>query len=111
MKTRALLVLPFVIGAISASAQPITIDENGHGTNSIFGAQPGFPVPFQVGPDPSGGIVGLPVLMYSLGYRVYAGDLELVANDRASDLIRFYTPAGNTSLIIFYSDNDGDGAL
>jgi hypothetical protein len=70
-------------------------------------------VPFQVGPDPSGGIIGQPVLMYSIGYRVNQGDLALVGNFGSFDLIRFYTPAGgtNSSLIIFYSDNDGDGAL
>jgi hypothetical protein len=113
MKTKGLLILPLGIWAVSVSAQPLTLDENGHGTNTILGLQPGLPVPFQVGPDPSGGIIGQPVLMYSIGYRVYQGDVALMGNFGASDLIRFYTPAGgtNSSLIIFYSENDGDGAL
>jgi len=113
MKTKGLFLLPLLVCALAASAQPLTLDENGHGTNTIFGIQPGLPVAFQVGPDPSGGIIGLPVLMYSIGYRVYPGDVALVANSGITDLIRFYTPAGSTnhSLIIFYSENDGDGAL
>ena len=113
MKTKVFLIFPLAICAVSVSAQPITVDENGHGTNTILGAQPGFSISFHVGPDPSGGVVGTPVLMYSLGYRVYAGDVALVGNFGPSDLIRFYTPAvsTNASLIIFYSDIDGDGAL
>ena len=112
MKTKGLFLLPLAVWAISVSAQPLTLDENGHGTNTVFGIQPGLPVPFQVGPDPSGGIIGQPVLMYFMSYRVYAGDVELVGNSGPTDLIRFVTPPGtNTSLIIFYSNNDGDGAL
>jgi hypothetical protein len=62
-----------------------------------------------VGPDPSGGVVGVPVLMYTLPFGVVPGDVLLTDQAGAnqfSDVIRFWNPTGNAnqSLIIFYSD-------
>lgn len=64
-----------------------------------------------VGADPSGGIVGAPVLMYSLPFGVVPGDVLLTdvpggGVNQYSDVIRFWNPNGspNQSLIIFYSD-------
>lgn len=82
----------------------ITFDENGRG--DLNGAL----LPFNVGPDPSGGIAA-PVLIYTLPFLVTPGDVGLLETNLTtappSDLIRFITPAGaNHSLAIFYSDNN-----
>jgi hypothetical protein len=62
-----------------------------------------------VGTDPSGGIAGVPVLIYTLPFGVLPGDVLLtdqVGANQFSDVIRFWNPTGNAnqSLIIFYSD-------
>jgi hypothetical protein len=107
----SLLTLAASTGALVA--QPFSIDENGNGIDYLdIVATPPFtaPLPFTVGPDPSRGIVGAPVLIYSLPYLLTAGDVGLVEPGQStlSDLIRFYNaPGANHSVIIFYSDIDG----
>lgn len=96
-------------------AQPFMFDENGNGIDYVVPvAIPPvtFPMPFSVGPDPSGGITGANVLIYTLPALVTPGDVGLVEPGQSalSDLIRFYNaPGANNSVIIFYSDIDSDG--
>ena len=58
---------------------------------------------------PSGGIAGVPVLIYTLPFLVNPGDVGLLESGaQISDLIRFYNaPGANHTLLIFYSDADG----
>lgn len=117
MKTLLKSFLPPILAlAVSAGtlvAQPFTIDENGHGIDyEVPTAMPPItaPLPFTLAPDPSGGITGANVLIYSLPYLVAPGDVGLVepGGSAISDLIRFYNPLGaNHTEIIFYSDIDG----
>ncbi len=106
-------VLALAASAGTLAAQPFSIDENGNGIDYLdIMAVPPFtaPLPFTVAPDPSGGITGSGVLIYSLPTLVTAGDVGLVAPGQSaiSDLIRFYNaPGANHSVIIFYSDIDG----
>jgi hypothetical protein len=94
-----------VVSANAVFAQYVlTFDENGHGTVN------GQPLGFTVGPDPTGGILSSPVLMYTLPFDTQPGDVSLLEpaspNAPISDVIRFFepTPGGPTSLLIFYSD-------
>ncbi len=108
-------VLALAVSAGTLAAQPFTIDENGHGIDyEVPTAQPPItaPLPFTMAPDPSGGIIGVNVLIYSLPYPylVTPGDVGLVepGGSAISDLIRFYNaPGANHTEIIFYSDIDG----
>jgi hypothetical protein len=107
---KAVIVLSFVL-AVSANtlfAQPYSFDENGNGTQLI--AFNPFSLPFEVAPDPSGGITNSPVLIYFLGAPVVSGDVALIepAQSIISKLLRFFTPAGGSnSDVIFYSQVDG----
>jgi len=107
---KAIIVLSFVL-AVSANtlfAQPYSFDENGNGTQFIA-LQP-FSLPFEVAPDPSGGITNSPVLIYVLGAPVVSGDVALMEPGQStiSKLLRFFTPAGGgNSDVIFYSQVDG----
>jgi hypothetical protein len=97
----------FVISATKLFAQPYSLDENGNGFQYIE-LNP-FPMPFEVAPDPSGGISTSPVLIYSLGAPVVSGDVALMEPDGSTiaDLLRFFTPAGGgNSDVIFYSQVD-----
>jgi len=113
MKTLLKSFLPPVL-ALAASAgtlvaQPFSIDENGNGIDYVAYAFT-TPLPFTIGPDPSGGIASSDVLMYTLPYLVTPGDVGLVEPGQSaiSDLIRFFNaPGANHSVIIFYSDIDG----
>jgi hypothetical protein len=99
------------ISMISATAlfgqtPTVTVDENGHGFYN------GNPLPFAVGPDPSGGLAAN-VLIYTLPFQVSPGDVALIepnqsgTNATISDLVRFFTPTGGgPSELIFYSDKD-----
>ena len=74
---KSIIKILFVIGftcamtAVSSFAQVITFDENG---NANFG---GNPLPFLVGPDPSGGLT-VNVLVYQLPFLVTPGDVGLL---------------------------------
>ena len=113
LKSLLLTILTLSVPTAALVAQPFSIDENGNGIDYLdILASPPFtaPLPFTVGPDPSRGIVGAPVLIYSLPMLVTAGDVGLVEPGQStlSDLIRFYNaPGANHSVIIFYSDIDG----
>ncbi len=113
LKPLLLSILTLAVSTGALVAQPFSIDENGNGIDYLdIVATPPFtaPLPFTVGPDPSGGIVGAPVLSYSLPYLGTAGDVGLVepGESSPSDLIRFYNaPGANHSVVIFYSDIDG----
>ncbi len=113
LKPLLLSVLTLAASTVALVAQPFSIDENGNGIDYLDAvATPPFtaPLPFTVGPDPSGGIAGAPVLIYTLPYLGTAGDVGLVEPGQSSlsDLIRFYNaPRANHSVIIFYSDIDG----
>lgn len=109
MKTSSAATL--LILAVSAGplfAQPYSLDENGDGTlgSPLIGGP--FPMPFEVAPDPTGGITNSPVLIYSLDSLVVSGDLALMNSDgTVADLLRFFTPAGTEqSVVIFYSRAD-----
>lgn len=107
---KAIIVLSFVL-AVSAKtlfAQPYSFDENGNGTQ-LIAYQP-FTLPFEVAPDPSGGIINSPVLIYLLGAPVVSGDVALMEPGQStiSKLLRFFTSAGGVnSDVIFYSQVDG----
>ncbi|HEV2327885.1 MAG TPA: hypothetical protein VGY56_03745 [Verrucomicrobiae bacterium] len=105
-KTLFTLGLTYAITATPLFAQIFTFDENGN-INMNGGPDP-VPVPFQVAPDPSGGIAAN-VLIYQLPFVVTPGDVALLepgqTSSTPSDLVRFFSPAGaNFSDIIFYSD-------
>jgi hypothetical protein len=90
-------------------AQPYSFDENGNGL-TYAGTDNGFPLPYQVAPDPTGGITTSSVLIYSLEAPVISGDLELLAPGGSSvdALLRFFTPVGaSTSDMIFYAPVNG----
>jgi PEP-CTERM motif len=79
-----------------------------------WGIATGIPHGF-TGTDPSGGVVGVPVLMYTLPFGVVPGDLLLTEEPGAnqnqySDVVRFWNPTGGNqqSLIIFYSERPED---
>ena len=102
--TKKLLTLSLILAALaSAVAQPtiIVLNENGFGTWFPPGAPGPLPLPFSVGPDPSGG-VATPVLIYTVpGPALIPGDILLFENTNApSDVVRIWQ--GNQ--IIFYSD-------
>jgi len=104
---RWLLSFALVVSANTLFAQPYTFDENGNGIQLI--ALNPMAMPFEVAPDPSGGISTSPVLIYSLGAPVVSGDVALMEPDgyTISDLLRFFTPAGGVnSDVIFYSQVD-----
>lgn len=106
VKAAVLLAFTFAVssGALFAQHFDVTFDENGHGTVN------GNPLPFTVGPDPSGGITLSPVLYYTLPFDTQGGEVALLEsgqpNAPISDVIRFFSPfpGGNSSLLIFYSD-------
>jgi hypothetical protein len=104
VKTAVLLAFTVSSGALFAQDFKLTLDENGHGTVN------GGPLPFTVGPDPSGGITTSPVLIYTLPFDVQGGDVALLEpgqpNAPISDVIRFFqpTPGAPSSFLIFYSD-------
>jgi hypothetical protein len=106
VKTAVLLVVTFAVssGALFAQNWKLTLDENGHGTAN------GNPLPFTVGPDPTGGITTSPVLIYTLPFDVQPGEVTLLEsgqpNAPISDVIRFFEPlpGANFSDLIFYSD-------
>lgn len=96
--------------ALSASAvfgQIFTFDENGN--ISMNGGPDPVPVPYQVAPDPSGGIAAN-VLIYQLPFLVTPGDVALLEpgspSSAPSDIVRFFnsTAAPNGTEVIFYSD-------
>lgn len=95
--------LAYAMAAISCFGQVITFDENGHGNLN------GNPLPFFVGPDPSGGLP-VNVLVYTLPFVVTPGDVGLLENPVGStnrvlsDIVRFINTPANTSDMIFYSD-------
>ena len=104
------IALTFILVASASTlcAQPYTFDESGNGIQYFF-FQP-RPLPFEVMPDPTGGITTSPVLIYLLGQPVVSGDVALMEPDGSTvaDLLRFFTPAGGTtSDVIFYSRADG----
>jgi hypothetical protein len=103
----------FVVSALNLLAQTnpiITLDEFGVGTIN------GAPLPGVLGPDPSGGVTTSPVLIYTLPFPVFTGDVLLISSNEPpdspsfpiSDLIRFWNGgvAGNSNQtqVIFYSD-------
>lgn len=108
MLKTALLVL--ALGSLSSNAQIqwfVTLDEYGNGTANN-GTAP-LPVPSQMLPDPSGGLAGVNVLVYTLPFSFPAGNagdyllLEPPGYNEVSDVIRFWGgPNGNQ--VIFYSD-------
>jgi len=62
--------------------------------------------------DPTGGIVGSPVLIYDLGTAVGPGDVlftepGVVVAVQFTDMFRFYDDQDNQGHLIFYSDNVG----
>lgn len=98
--------------AISPSGYSFTFDANGNGTTEYFlgSLVETSSLPHSVESDPSGGIIGAPVLVYSLPVEVNTGDVAIVSSDMSSvpDLLRFYTPVGaDTSILILYSDQPG----
>ncbi len=109
----------FVLAATAASrllAQPYQMDKNGNGTTTDLLSKPPIvsSLPFEVAPDPTGGITNSPVLIYSLEFPVISGDVALLKTDGTiGNLLRFYTPPGQQdSLLIFYSQtNDTASAL
>ena len=89
-------------------AQPYVFDDNGNGTESIF--TPPTHLPSQVAADPTGGITGSDVLIYSLGAPVVSGDLALMEPDGTTvfELLRFFTPTvGGSSDMIVYAQPNG----
>jgi hypothetical protein len=108
--TKGIVLSALVLG-VSANtliAQPYAFDENGNGQQYIA-LQP-HPLPFEVAPDPSGGITSSPVLIYLLGASVISGDVAIMRPDgvTTAGLLRFFTPVGtNTSDVIFYSRTAG----
>lgn len=108
--------LPVMSLAVSVGtllAQPFSFDENGNGIDYLYYSPTSpwtQPLSFTMGSDPSFGIRGVPVLMYSLPQLVTAGDVALTepGQSSVSELIRFYNgPAANHTVIIFYSAIDG----
>jgi hypothetical protein len=103
--TKVAIVFGFTLTVASSTSFAqftFTIDEFGVGS---FG---GANIPFTIGLDPSGGVVG-PVLIYTLPFAVIPGDVILSEPGQVppltSDVIRFWnSAAGNQSEIIFYSD-------
>jgi hypothetical protein len=112
IKTSLLLSVLLFAFTNAGVGQPFSFDEDGHGYDIWwFTIPPTYnPLPFTLGPDPSGGIGGTPVLMYSLPYQVVPGDVALMDASQpnvVADLLRFYTPAGNGhTTVIFYSAAD-----
>jgi hypothetical protein len=111
---KAAVALGFIVAVSGGTlcAQPYTFDENGNGfANNLFLQPSGpTPLPYEVVPDPTGGITGSPVLIYSLGFQVVSGDVALMSpvGNTISDLLRFFTAPGATgSSVIFYSQPDG----
>jgi hypothetical protein len=97
-----------VVSAGTLYSQPYILDENGNG--SSVSPLLSFALPFEVAPDPTGGIANSPVLIYSLEESVVSGDLALMESDGSTvaALLRFFTPAGQTSSdVIFYSQANG----
>jgi hypothetical protein len=86
----------------------ITFNENGIATGIPNGV---------LGTDPSGGIVGVPVLIYTLPFGVVPGDVLIAEpnnpNAPVSDIVRFWNPTGGNqqSLMIFYSDLPEPGEI
>jgi hypothetical protein len=108
---KGILLLSIILAASAGKlfAQPYIFDENGNGSASP-GTITGFALPYQVAPDPTGGITTSPVLIYSLEAPVFSGDLELLAPGGSSvdALLRFFTPVGSsTSDMIFYAPVNG----
>jgi hypothetical protein len=89
-------------------AQPYSLDDNGNGIQYI--AYNPFTMPFTVAPDPTHGITGSSVLIYSLGAPVISGDVALMEPDGTTvfELLRFFTPrAGGNSDVIVYAQPNG----
>ena len=98
-----------VVSASTLYSQPYTIDENGNGlsTSPLLGS---FSLPSGVVVDPTGGITNSPVLVYSLDFLVFGGDVALLNPDGTTidALLRFFVPAGQTtSDVIFYCQPNG----
>jgi hypothetical protein len=103
IKTLFVLGCAYAATATSLFAQIYTFDE--FGKSSGPGITPGI-----LQPDPSGGVVPAPVLVYTLPFAAITGDVVLIepgspANGQFSDVIRFWNPTGvNSTQVIFYSD-------
>ncbi len=102
-KTLFALGCAYAITTASLFAQIYTFDEFGNSTGP--GITPGV-----LQPDPSGGVVPAPVLVYTLPFAAITGDVVLLepgspANGQFSDVVRFWNPTGvNATQVIFYSD-------
>ena len=114
MRIRLIGALCFILAASAHTlfAQPFGFDKNGNGTmTDLFLSPPEVtPLPFEVAQDPTGGVTTSPVLMYSLGWSVFPGDVAFMApyGNTILDLLRFFTPAGSSSSdVIFYSQSGG----
>lgn len=110
IKTLLAIGLAYTITATPSFAQLFTFDENGNSsTNNPSGPVLGKgAIPFQVAPDPSGGIAAN-VLIYQLPFFVTPGDVALLepgqSSQTPSDIVRFFNnTAGPGTEIIFYSD-------
>jgi hypothetical protein len=105
----ALVPLLLLCGRASATPGPapvvITVDENGNGSLTFPQLDP--PLLSHIGPDPGPG--GLDsVLIYTLPFAGYQGDVHLTDDGVLGDVIRF----NGDGTLIFYSDNtDGVDAL
>ncbi|MGD0744887.1 MAG: PEP-CTERM sorting domain-containing protein [Verrucomicrobiota bacterium] len=107
------LIASFLV-PLAASAQVqwfVTLDEYGNGT-AVNGTST-TPLPGALLPDPSGGLVGVNVLVYTLPFNFPAGSvgdylmLEPTTYSSVSDVVRFWAPQGQGgNQVIFYSDLD-----
>lgn len=100
--------------AACLSYSSVTLDEHGNGsfftiTDTFYCTGTTTPLPYEVLPDPSGGIPGRPVLIYSLSsvpFNGLGGDVALVStNGVIHHVIRFFVDKA-----IFYAD-DHSGSL
>lgn len=103
IKTLFALGCAYAIVTTSSFAQIYTFDE--FGNSSGPGITPGI-----LQPDPSGGVVPAPVLVYTLPFAAIPGDVVLIepgssTTGQFSDVVRFWNPTGvNATQVIFYSD-------
>jgi hypothetical protein len=101
---KGLLPLGFVsaLATTTIIAQPIAIDEFGHMTANGVLSLPGA-----LGPDPTGGLVGWNVLIYTLPFAGLQGDVlvqdAFEPGSPILDVLRF----DGQSHLIFYSDSIG----
>jgi hypothetical protein len=96
--------LVLVASTLALRAQPFLFDENGHGTNLSMYSY-GTPLLAEVGPDPTGGILGKPVLMYCLPpapYPISSGNVALLDwQGRIADVLRFYNGPLGPRIIVY----------